>query len=130
MDPSNAAEWVITVGAVLTAVGIIAAAVFKYVWRPVRAFNEKINRGMDTLLGYQAVTDPATGRVIQPDTPPLANRVYDLEEAITKIGVAMETFAKTHDLVIELEKRWDERERAGLAIVNEWTKWREAHERE
>ena len=130
LDPSNAAEWVITVAAVLTGLGVIAGVVYKYVWKPVRSFNEKINRGMDTLLGYDAVKDPATGREIQKRTPPLANRVFDLEEAIVKIGAAMETFAKTHNLVVELERRWDEREKIGQAIVTEWTAWREAHEKE
>ena len=129
-DSSGAAEWIITVAAVLTALGIIGGVAYRYVWRPLRAFNEKINRGMDTLLGYSAVTDPATGRVIQDKTPPLANRVWHLEETMRKIGDAMETFARTHDLVVELEKRWDEREKTGAAIVLEWTRWREAHEQE
>ena len=137
LDPSNAAEWVITVAAVLTGLGVIAGVVYKYVWKPVKAFHQKVSRGMDTLLGYGAVVDPATGRVIQADTPPLANRVYDLEEAFKQVSNAVKQSTTTHNELLKLQRSQEERDKAqaerdreGLQIVHEWTRWREKHEEE
>jgi hypothetical protein len=119
-------ELIVLLGAALGAVVTIK----KYVWKPIRRFNTKINRGMDTLLGYSPVLDPATGREIQAATPPLANRVYELEKANSKIAEALETLANTQKAVVRLEEAWNHREAAGLQIVQEWTDWRDMHEKE
>jgi hypothetical protein len=102
----------------------------KYVWKPIRAFSQKLNRGMDTLLGYAPVLDPATGRVIQPETPALANRVYELEMSNGKIADALTTLVKVQADVVELEKKWQKRESDGMKIICEWTDWRQQHEAE
>jgi hypothetical protein len=119
-------ELIVLLGAALGALVTIK----KYVWKPIKEFNTKVNRGMDTLLGYAPVLDPATGREIQAQTPPLANRVYGLEVAHAKIADALETFAKTHETVVDLQQRWEEREVIGMQIIQEWTDWRDMHEKE
>jgi hypothetical protein len=119
-------EFIVLLAAAVTGVYTL----HKYVWKPIRAFNTKINRGMDTLLGYSPVLDPATGREIQAATPPLANRVYELEKANSQIAEALQTLAKTQKAVVRLEEAWNKRETAGMQIIQEWTDWREHHEKE
>jgi hypothetical protein len=119
-------ELIVLLGAALGAVITIK----KYVWTPIKAFNTKINRGMDTLLGYSPVLDPATGREIQAATPPLANRVYELEKANSQIAEALQVLAKTQKAVVRLEEAWNQREATGMKIIQEWTDWREHHEKE
>jgi hypothetical protein len=116
---------------ILLAAGVTALyTLHKYVWKPLRSFHVKVNRGMDTLLGYAAVEDPATGRQIQPATPPLANRVYELEQANGKIADALTTLTTIQKDVVKLEKAWQKRESDGMQIIQEWTDWRKHHEEE
>ena len=72
---------------VILVAGFVAAvyALKKGVYNPIRDAVGKLNRGMDTLLGYGAVLDPASGKEIQPPTPPLAERVNTLEDAVHKL---------------------------------------------
>lgn len=127
-------EWFPAVPGVLGFIVLIGAAIAagvtikKYVVDPVRQFNVKVNKGMDSLLGYAAVTDPATGREIQPATPPIADRVYDLEQTFKKVAEALDAIAQNQRAVIELQARWDEQNKAGEQIIREWTEWRKAHE--
>lgn len=119
-------EWVILLAAFVAAL----YALKKTVYDPVKKFNTKVNRGMDTLLGYGAVLDPASGREIQAATPPLANRVYQLEQANSQIADALTTLAATSKAVVDLQSQWEDREKAAADVINAWTDWREHHEQE
>ena len=113
--------------------GGAAAVIFglwKSVIKPAKGLYNKVNSGMDTLLGYPPVLDPGSGKELKPATPALALRVDNLEEAQTSIAQAVASMAHTNELVMELQKRWDERDKVGTQIVKEWTDWRNAHELE
>ena len=95
------------------------------IYRPMRRHFERVNAGMDTLLGYPAVKDPGSGREIQPATPPLAARVYDLEETNKKMADALEVLAANQHQLLHLQAEMDERKRLGEKLIADWTLWRE-----
>lgn len=109
---------------VVTAAGA-AWALWLGVYKPVRRHMTRVNAGMDTLLGYPAVQDPGSGREIQPATPPLAARVYDLEETNKKMADALEVLAANQHQLLHLQAEMDERKRLGDQLVADWTLWRE-----
>lgn len=128
--------WTLGIPPVLEIIILIAAAVgavytlHKTVWKPLKHVYQRWNSGMDTLLGYDAVKDPGTGKEIQPRTLPLAHRVWELEQTNKKVAEALEVLAQNQTIVVDLQNKWDEREKTGNAIIAEWTAWRDAHELE
>lgn len=114
----------------LAAGGSAAWGIWMGVYKPLRRHFNRVNAGMDTLLGYPAVKDPGSGREIQPATPPLAARVYDLEETNKKMAEALEVLASNQRQILQLQEEMDARKAVGEQIVSEWMKWREAHELE
>lgn len=129
-------DWFDGIPPALEGVCLVAAAVaavialYRTVYCPIRRHFRRVNAGMDTLLGYPEVTDPGSGRVIQDATPPLALRVYDLEQTNSKMADALATLALNQQRLTKLEAAWEERERLGRQIVEEWMEWRTAHEEE
>lgn len=116
---------------VLLAAGISALLIVKkYVYHPIKYHMDRVNRGMDTLLGYPAVVDPGTGLEIQPETPALAMRVWNLELNNAKVADALQTIAENQKELVELQAIMDERKSQGEQIIQEWTQWRMQHENE
>lgn len=112
--------------AVLVASAVAALfALYKTVYTPIRHHFNRVNAGMDTLLGYPAVKDPGSGREIQAATPPLAARVYDLEETNKQMASALGVLADNQQRILDLEAEWAERKRTGQRIVDDFTAWRE-----
>ena len=105
--------------------GGTAWALWLGVYKPIRGHMTRVNAGMDTLLGYPAVKDPGSGREIQPATPPLAARVYDLEETNKKMADALEVLAANQHQLLHLQAEMDERKRVGDKLIADWTVWRE-----
>ena len=122
----TAFEWIILASAVILAL----VTSHKYVFKPLVHQSRKFNRAADAMLGYPAVLDPATGRIIQPPTAAMADRVKDLEDAHVKIAEALTTLANTQQNVMTLQAKWEEREKVGTAIVEEWTAWRHEIEKD
>jgi hypothetical protein len=114
---------------VLTAAGLVWGA-WRGIYGPAKRHFNRVNAGMDTLLGYPAVNDPGSGREIQPATPPLAARVYDLEDTNKRMVEALSVLADNQQRLMRLESSWEERERLGEQIITEWVEWRTAHEEE
>jgi hypothetical protein len=109
--------------------GTVVATFYRFVLLPSRRHFNRVNAGMDTLLGYPAVKDPGSGREIQPATPPLAARVYDLEATNAKMADALEVIAHNQKTILAMEQQFEERRIRGEQIVKEFTAWRETVER-
>ena len=109
------ADWIISIAAVLSALALI----YKFVLIPTRRWFHKLDSGVNSILGYPAVTDPGTGLVIQPTTEPMAVRVKRLEDAALQTAEALTKIADNHGSLIRLE--------TGLS---ELTARFETHERE
>lgn len=114
----------------------VAAGAWRWGVKPARAHFRRVDEGMSTLLGYPEVKDPGSGRVIQPPTPPLAARVYDLEATNRKMADALETIADNQRTLIALEKRFEDwvkdseaRRLKGEAIVADYMRWRDGVDR-
>lgn len=117
--------WALELLVLLSAAVGALFALHRTVYLPTKRHFARVNAGMDTLLGYPAVKDPGSGREIQPATPPLAARVYDLEQANMKMADAMTLLADNQQRILALENAWQERQRVGQAIVEDFTAWRE-----
>lgn len=76
----------------------------KVIIKPVMAFVNRINSGMDTLLGYGAVLDPGSGKQLKPPTPALALRVDTLEEAMNRLIDQQEKMLDINGRLLELEQ--------------------------
>lgn len=94
------------------------------VYRPLRKHFERVNRGMDTLLGYPPVLDPGSDREIQPATPPLASRVWDLEQTHVQMVEALKTLADNQQRLLDLREELDERRKTGDLFLEDFAKWR------
>lgn len=114
-----ALDLLIAVGGSLAALGII----YRFAWKPIRAGLAKANQAADSMLGYPEVVDPGTGRVIQQATPPMAHRVYALEEANTKTAHALEAVAEALTLVTDLQRRFEDHERQSHLWWREHEEW-------
>lgn len=90
---------------VILLAGFIAAvlAIYKTVVKPARKFLKRWDSAMDTLVGYPAVLDPGTGKELQPPTPPMAQRVATLEDAMTKLLDLQERQMGFNERLLELE---------------------------
>lgn len=109
---------------VVTAAGAAWGA-WLAIYKPLSRHFDRVNAGMDTLLGYPAVKDPGSGREIQPATPPLAARVYDLEETNKKMADALEVLAANQHQLLHIQAELEERKRIGDQLIADWTLWRE-----
>jgi len=127
-------DWLPHVPAVLDIIVLVGAAVLawvtikKYIVKPIGSKFKKVDRAIDSVLGYPAIVDKGTGREIQPATPSMAERVKDLEDAHIRIANAMESMAKTQQemlvvsqKVVDLSIRFDAHEQ-------ESHKWQQDHE--
>lgn len=126
------------VPALLEFIILLAAAVAgfitlkKTVYNPLREFSNKVNSGMDTLLGYPAVLDPGSGKELKAPTPPLALRVDSLEEAMNRLLDLQEKQIGFSERLLDLENwrkehmQWSE---ATIKQVQENTiSWQKEHE--
>lgn len=114
----------------------VLGALWRYVLKPARERGRRLDQGLDTLLGYPPVVDPGSGRELQPATPPLATRVYDLEETNRKMADALETIAANQRTLIALEERFEAwvkdseaRRLKGEALVADYMRWRDGVDR-
>ncbi len=103
---------IIGLAALITAVTVI----WKKVLKPIIAWFKKINRGMDSLLGYPEVLD-RDGSVLKEETPMLAKRVRAVEEAV--LALTENTKALT-----DWARRLDYLERQVAAFLT----WQKEHE--
>lgn len=96
---------------VLTLLGIvvICVPVLRKWHTNKKARERKLDAGMDSLLGYGAIHDPATGAVLKEATPSMAVRVDTIEQAILSL-------AETHRQLTDLNVR-----------LNTMEEWREHH---
>lgn len=123
-------NWFDKVPATLEFIALLAGAVTaffvlkKAVYEPIKRHFDRVNAGMETLLGYDEVKDPGSGRVIQAATPPLALRVYDLEQTNKAIADALTTMAQNQHDLIELQREFEDRKVKGEEIVREFTEWK------
>lgn len=97
-----------TITGIIVLLGLIAVPVIKGIKRAKR-FGSKVESGMDSLLGYGAILDPATGAVLKEATPSMAIRVDKIESAILSL-------AETQRQIVEINVR--------LTSMEEW---RETH---
>ena len=104
-------DWIAHVPPVLEFIVLFAAAfgalfsLNKWIVKPVRKYFAKVGSASDTLLGYDEIIDGPTGRVLQEATPPLANRVWNLEQAQVKTADALEKIAAAIERLGEMDKR-------------------------
>lgn len=98
-----------TIMGVLGLIGAVSPFIRKAIKR-TRELNAKLEAGMDSLLGYGPVLDPATGTVLKQATPSMAVRVDTIEDAI-------KTMAETQLVMAELTVR-----------MNHMEEWRGQHE--
>jgi hypothetical protein len=81
-------SWITSVPGMFITLAALAgalAALHKLVWKPIKGVFTKWNSAMDTLVGYPAVTDPGSGTILKPATPPLAKRVESVEQAVVML---------------------------------------------
>lgn len=95
----NVVGIVLGAAAFVTAIGVI----WKMVCKPILVWGKRVNNGMDSLLGYGPVTDPGTGKQLQAPTPPMAQRVADLEDAVTRMIDLQEKQQGFNERLLELE---------------------------
>lgn len=123
------------IGAALNWVVLIAAAVaamfaiYKTVIQPVRRWYNKWDNGMDTLVGYPAITDK-TGTQLKAPTPPLANRVEALEQTILIVANTQNKLSDLERDLASISVQLQQNAEQGTAIIDEWTEWRRHHEAE
>jgi hypothetical protein len=108
----NVLEWIKSwdpfLGVIISSLTIIGLSI--PVVRGVRRFKRKLEAGMDSLLGYPAITDPSTGTILKEATPSLAIRVDKIETAILSL-------AETNAQIVQLNVRMTDIEH-----------WRETHQ--
>lgn len=120
-----------SVPGILEFIVLLAAAVGgffalkKYVYAPIKKHFKTVDAGMTTLLGYPEVKDPGSGRTIQPATPPLSARVYDLEATNKKMADALEIIAENQKTILRIQRDFDDRKAYGDQIVADFVAWRE-----
>lgn len=98
-----------TVTGIVVLCGLLAVPAVK-LFKRAKRFGSKVESGMDSLLGYGPVLDPATGRVLQEATPSMAIRVDKIETAILSL-------AETQRQIVDINNR--------LTTMEEW---REQHQ--
>jgi len=98
------ANWVITVGAVLSA----WALMYKFIWLPTQRWFTKLDAGVNSILGYGPVVDPGTGLVLQAETEPLAVRVKRLEDVQAQTADALSRLAENHDQLARIQASQDD----------------------
>lgn len=118
---------------VLIASAVVAViTIYKFAVKPVLAWGKKVNSGMDTLLGYPAVTDPGSGKELKPPTPALALRVDSLEDAMHRLLDLQEGQVGFNARLLELElwrkehAEWSEQWVKEIQDSN--TTWQKEHE--
>jgi hypothetical protein len=94
---------------VFTIIGV-AVPLLRRWHRNSSAFKKKVEAGMDSLLGYGPITDPATGAILKEATPSLAIRVDKIETAILSL-------AETQRQIVEINSR-----------LTNMEEWREQHQ--
>ncbi|WP_156718158.1 hypothetical protein [Nocardioides sp. Leaf307] len=95
------------IGEIIVAIAAAVAAfllIRKVVILPAITFLKRVNGGMDTLLGYEAVLDPGSGKQLKEATPPLALRVDTLEEALTVLVENQSKMITVHERITALEE--------------------------
>jgi hypothetical protein len=101
-------SWDPFLGVIISSVTIIGLSI--PLIRGLRRFKKKVEAGMDSLLGYGPITDPATGAVLKEATPSLAIRVDKIETAILSL-------AETQRQIVEINSR-----------LTNMEEWREQHQ--
>lgn len=127
------ANWVITVGAVLSA----WALMYKFIWLPTRRWFTKLDSGVNSILGYGPVVDPGTGLVLQAETEPLAVRVKRLEDVQAQTADALSRLAENNDQLARIQLGQDEMRQELASLRNELEshlqfsqEWLHQHEQE
>ena len=107
-------------------------ALKKSVYNPIKKFSNRVNSGMDTLLGYPAVHDPGSGKELKPPTPPLALRVDTLEEAMNRLLALQEKQVGFNERLLNLEQWRKEHQEFSEAkwqsVHDENVTWQKEHE--
>lgn len=91
-----------TLVSILAILGVTSPFLKKWYDRS-RKLNKKLEAGMDSLLGYGPVLDPATGVVLKEATPSLAVRVDTIEGAIMSLAETQRMLADLHVRVEHVE---------------------------
>lgn len=100
-----------------------ALGIYKKVYLPVSRQLLRFNSGLDTLLGYPAVHDPGTGRELQAATPPLANRVFTLEETNRDISQALTKLADNQEVLAHIQEEMEARKKVEDQFRQDFQVW-------
>ena len=139
-------HWLMVLYGVKTTSGLIAAltatigliaTIFHYgkkTTRGVKESKQKFNNIYESVVGSEAIVDPETGKVLREARPALGTRVAAIEVWQRETANALTLLASNQETTLELKTQimesLEERDKQGMLIIEEWTKWRDVHKAE
>lgn len=99
----SVSAWLTFLVLVASALGA-AVLIWKTILKHIVGFFKDGRRAFVSINGYDAVTDPATGEIIQEATPALAKRVRKLEDVVIDLADVASRLTKIESWITNHER--------------------------